>query len=637
MLVSMTKVRIVGRKPRLEEVLERLYRLRLLQLVSAREEPAVELSPLPGEDERAAHAEELRLLVAQIDGLLALAGISDERDARAGPADAATVSRELRAVTPLVEPLVGRIEELRNEAAVLPRYIEPLRSLLPLVPELAELDESEIRALQLDAIALVLNTDDPSVVGTLREALRADLGDQFVLVSTQVQRDAIGCVIVMPHRATARAQAVLGREQVRHMPLPPRYERLSFRDAVAGMQRRLSAIPAELARTQQELEGLLGPRVTAWRAAREEFLAELERIEAVACAAATSRTFVVAGWVPRASVPQLRRELERSVAGELVVEETPTDAEPPVLMRNRAPARPFEFLVRLLDLPRTGSLDPTMLVALILPLMVGMMIGDIVYGAVLLVAALLVRRRFAAGSPVLRDLTRVFFAGALWAIVFGFLFGEALGDVGHRLGLPALWFYRGGEDAVEPLLLLALGVGAAHVVLGLLLGVWQSARGRRREQLLNSIGSLLAVGGVLALAAVATGRAPGGALAPSLAAASIAIGVVLLVTGRGALGLMMGPLELVGTLGNILSYLRLAAVGLASAYLATVSNELALIVPLWIGVLIAAFFHTLNLALAALSPMIQAIRLHYVEFFSKFYEGGGEPFRPFGARAAPET
>ena len=66
-----------------------------------------------------------------------------------------------------------------------------------------------------------------------------------------------------------------------------------------------------------------------------------------------------------------------------------------------------------------------------------------------------------------------------------------------------------------------------------------------------------------------------------------------------------------------------------------VANQLAVLAPLWIGVFIAAFFHILNLGLAALSPMIQALRLHYVEFFSKFYEGGGQPFRPFGARVAP--
>jgi V/A-type H+-transporting ATPase subunit I len=228
----------------------------------------------------------------------------------------------------------------------------------------------------------------------------------------------------------------------------------------------------------------------------------------------------------------------------------------------------------------------------------------------------------------------VFVAGALWAIVFGFLFGEALGDVGHELGLPALWFYRGGADAVEPLLLFALALGATHVVLGQLLGLWQSASARRPAELLNRFGSLLALGGVFALAGVAADRVPGGALTTSLSAALVVVGLALLIARRGALGFVMGPLELVGTLGNVLSYLRLAAVGLASTYLAMVANELAVLGPLWLGLFIGVFFHALNLALASFSPMIQALRLHYVEFFSKFYEGGGQPFRPFGGRAA---
>jgi len=124
-------------------------------------------------------------------------------------------------------------------------------------------------------------------------------------------------------------------------------------------------------------------------------------------------------------------------------------------------------------------------------------------------------------------------------------------------------------------------------------------------------------------------------VASVLAMAAVAAGLVLLIAGRGALGLVMGPLELVGTFGNVLSYLRLAAVGLASTYLAMVANELTVVGPIWLGVFVGVFFHTLNLALASFSPMIQALRLHYVEFFSKFYEGGGRPFRPFGARVAP--
>jgi V/A-type H+-transporting ATPase subunit I len=633
----MTKVQIIGRKPHVDTVLDRLYRLGLLQLASAHEEPTLELAPFPGESERTERAEELRLLVAQLEGLLALAGGSSGTEPLAEMADAAGVTRELRALMPRVEPLVDRIEELRTEQAVLPRYIEPLRRLLPLVPELAELDESQIKALELDAVALVLNTDDEAVVDALREALRTELGDRFVLVAARVDRDTIGCVIVSPHSATRGVQELLGRERVRHMPLPARYEELSFRGAVAAMEIRQREIPVELDRAQRELHALLAPRAPAWAAAGERLLAEIERIEAVTHAGATSRTFVVVGWTPRAQVPELRDELERSAGGELVLEElsTPDEGEPPVLMRNRKLARPFEFLVRFLDLPRSGSLDPTMLMALFLPLMVGVMVGDVVYGVLLLGLSLLVRRRFAAGSAALRDLSRVFVAGALWAIVFGLLFGEALGDVGHRLGLPALWFYRGGADAVEPLLLFALALGAAHVVLGQLLGLWQSASARRGSELLNRSGSLLALAGVFALAGVAADRVPGGALGPAVAGAAVVVGLVLLIARRGALGLIMGPLELVGTLGNVLSYLRLAAVGLASAYLAMVANELAVLGPIWMGIFVGAFFHVLNLGLASLSPMIQALRLHYVEFFGKFYEGGGQPFRPFGQRAAP--
>jgi V/A-type H+/Na+-transporting ATPase subunit I len=626
---AMEKVQIIGPKSRLEEALDCLYRLKLLQLMPAGDEPALELPPYPGEAGRGVRADELSLRIAQLDGLLALGETTADNDDFPQTPRRVDLQGELQEVMPQVDSLTTRIDDLRTEAVVLPRYLEPLRRLLPLIPELSKLDESALEALRLDTIALVLNTPDDAVLDALRDALRELLGDRFALVATRVDQDVIGCVIVLPHDDAEPVAALLGRERVRSLPLPPVYERLSFRGAVAAMERRLEEIPAELARTEAELHDLLAPRTTAWRAARAALAAELEQLEAVEQVGETSHTFVAVGWVPRGELSRLRRELGHSASGELVVERLPArDAEPPVLLANRALARPFEFLVRLFDLPRSAAFDPTTLMALVLPLMVGVMVGDVVYGVVLLCLAIFAGRRFGRGSPAVRDLSRVFVAGALWAIVFGFLFGEALGDVGRRLGLPALWLYRGGPDAVEPLLLFSLAIGATHVVLGSLLGIWESARSRRRAELLERSGSLLALAGVFALAGVAVDRLSGAALLP--AAGAIVAGLVLLVVPRGLLGMIMGPLEFVGTLGNILSYLRVGAVGLASAYLALVANELGALGPIWLGLLVATFFHVLNLALASFSPMIQALRLHYVEFFSKFYEGGGHAFRPFG-------
>src|SRR5690606_25023992 len=125
----------------------------------------------------------------------------------------------------------------------------------------------------------------------------------------------------------------------------------------------------------------------AWRSDRERIAAELDRLEAVGRLGATARTFVAVGWTPAERLPLLRRELERAARGELELEELRPEEgqEPPVLLENPRPARPFELLVRLLDLPRARTLDPTLLMALFLPLMVGVMVGDIVYGTLLLV------------------------------------------------------------------------------------------------------------------------------------------------------------------------------------------------------------------------------------------------------------
>lgn len=638
MLVPMAKLQIVGRRQQLDAVLERLYRLQRVHLVDVAEDPDTTLAAAGLDPAGEARRAQLEELAARLEAMLTLIhpGEPPERladpDPVPGPVDVAAIGRELDEVAGPVEQLTVRLDALCDEMAVLPRYLEPLERLAPLAPELAALGDDELRRLGLDTAALVLNTPDDALVEALRRELADELGARFELVSARVGEDAVGCLLVFSHRDTDRVHALLGQEHVRHLPLPGEYEGLSLHGSLAAMRARLAALAGEIAAVEREREALIRPREPGWRIALAGTRAELEQLAAAGGVGATERAFALVGWVPRPELGRLRAELADPELGPLVIEELAFDARAastPVLMRERRPAGPFGFLTRFLDTPRASSLDPTGLMALFLPLMFGVMVGDIVYGALLLAIGLWVRRRWAARSPVVADMCSVLVMGSAWAIVFGVLFGEALGSLGKTLfGDFSLWFYRGGADALEPLLLFALAIGAAHIVLGLLLGLWQSWRDREHRHLLDRLGTLAFLCGMFALAGYAAGALPSGFMTP--AAALMVGGLVLAMSLHGTLGIMMGPLELLGAVGNVLSYLRLAAVGLASVYLAIVANELATVGPLWLGVIVAAFFHTLNLALAGFSPMIQALRLHYVEFFSKFFIGGGRRFRPFG-------
>jgi V/A-type H+-transporting ATPase subunit I len=192
----------------------------------------------------------------------------------------------------------------------------------------------------------------------------------------------------------------------------------------------------------------------------------------------------------------------------------------------------------------------------------------------------------------------------------------------------ALWLERAHSDQVLSLLLFSIAVGAVHITLGLMLGVWEAARERSRHHLLERGGMLVGLVGLFVMVAVLVKWLPNGFMTPGVAV--LLVGIVLLSASLGWVGILLGPIEFVGLIGNILSYLRIAAVGLASVYVARLANDLAGSVgSVLIGVIVALLIHALNLALGAFSPTIHSLRLHYVEFFRKFYEGGGRPFEPF--------
>ena len=640
MLVAMTKIRILGRRADAERVLAALHRLKAVEIADT--DADIGLTPLSGDQARTAERDALEQTLAQTAALLAELPSAAGTSVVAQSVDVTDLAEEVRRLRSTLDSVDERLDGLRSEELLLRSHLRPLRRLMPLVPVIAGLDVDELKLLGLATMALVLNTDNPQLTEALRAALVEMLGTRFELASTDTEDGSMGCLVVFPIDAQAAVQALLGRAAVRSETLPARFEGLSLRRTVDAMRQRLDDIAEEISAAQEERRSLLLPHADRLAAHHQAVTVKLELMAAAESLAATQRTFLAEAWIPRQRVQQLRHDLGSALGNTVVVEDAATssdDPQAPVLLHNRRLARPFESLVRFLELPRTGAADPTFLMAIFLPVMFGAMVGDIGYGIILLLLAILGRRKLAqrrASLPEVSSVLWLLLCGASWSIVFGLLYGELFGDLGHRvLGDFALWRDRSSPGALQPLLLFAVAVGAIHIILGLGVGAWQAIRLRRHRVLLDKIGTVLALTGLFGMAGSVADRLPSTVLLP--AAAATTVGLVLVMSLNGLLGIATGALDLLGRLGNILSYLRLAAVGLASAYLANVANQLGSIGPIWLGILIAAFLHALNLLLASFSPMIQALRLHYVELFGTFFLGGGRPFTPFGHQLERET
>ncbi len=264
-----------------------------------------------------------------------------------------------------------------------------------------------------------------------------------------------------------------------------------------------------------------------------------------------------------------------------------------------------------------------------MPLFFGMMVGDVGYGVLMLIISLLFSGKVKKG--LISDFLKALKIGSIWSVLFGFLYGEFFGTLGEKVGLKPLWISRSDASNFTTLLVMALAVGIGHILLGLLIGAWNAVVHKSRSHFMEKAGTFVGLIGILFLAGSLTKILPNGFYLVGWIV--LALGLVSMSLAMGKTGVIMGPLEFVGVIGNILSYLRLAALGLASVFLAKVANDLSNIGGSAVaGLIIAVLIHALNLVMGMLSPTIQSLRLQYVEFFRKFYEGGQSSFTPFRKR-----
>lgn len=342
--------------------------------------------------------------------------------------------------------------------------------------------------------------------------------------------------------------------------------------------------------------------------------------------------FEIAGWVPETWLGELSSIMEEATDGLAVVtvEQGSRTAEAPILLRNPKIEKPFEVLVEMFSLPGRDDFDPTRITSLVLPLFFGFIIGDFGYGIVLMAAAWWVRRR--VRTPVGILTSRILALGGGWAAIFGLVvFHEAFAFTVEVPGLDGPLLDRRVD--ILPLLVLSIVIGLAHLALGLLIGFRdERRRAGLRLAVLHKASWLLVEAGAVLLALSLVGAIAG--FATTWALALMGAGVLLVALGGG----LPDVIEIPSFLTSILSYARLGALGIAEALLGGVINDLARAIalsdgwPAW-GVAAATFLfgHAVFLAFAVLVVTLQVVRLHYVEFYPRFYRldklGAPKPFR----------
>lgn len=345
----------------------------------------------------------------------------------------------------------------------------------------------------------------------------------------------------------------------------------------------------------------------------------------------TEQTFVLSGWVPEKFASKLEETLKAVTQSYILYLENPADGEePPVLLQNPGFAQAGEFVTEQYSLPHPYGVDPNVIMTPFYVMFFGMMVSDAAYGIILALATGIAMFTMKPQGG-LRKILLLLFMGGISTFLWGAAFGGWLG--GFILPFPA-WLF---DPLQEPfsMLGLCLALGVVHLYVGIGIQAYKNIRAGNIMDAIYDQGfwyALLTGLMMLALPATAT-------IGKYLAIVGAA-GLVLFA-GRDKKNIIMrllsGVLSLynvTGFLGDVLSYLRLFALGLATGVIGAVVNSMSsMLGGTVIGYIAMTFFmilgHTFNMAINVLGAYVHSSRLQYVEFFGKFYDGDGKPFNPF--------
>ena len=425
---------------------------------------------------------------------------------------------------------------------------------------------------------------------------------------------------------------------------------------IHNLGKELTRLHAEIvSKTRESLEKLV--------LFREALSAERERLAVLGKASESKYVTLIEGWIPESTVESTISQVKENIDYVFIDTRKPEQAEePPTKMKNPTPLRPFEVVVNLFGTPKYNEWDPTPIIAYFFAFFFGLMLGDVVYAIIIMLFAYRGLHRLVNDPQTegFKLFQRTLYISGSVALIVGLLTGSYLGDFYTFFGIETL-------TLVEPIqavlgnatwfILLSIAIGLIHVNLAHIMALIKGIR--QKGVALGKAGLFTLQIAVIPwiahkLFGVEIPFLPEQAYPILLYFAFLGV-VLIVVSSIVQKGVFLGGIfwlfDITGLLGDVMSYCRLAGVGLATFYLATSFNMMAsvvsnmvpdgpagllkIIVGGLILIVILLVGHVINLVLSGITCFVHSLRLCFVEFLLKFYEGGGKKYSPLRLRTQP--
>lgn len=622
MIVRMSKVEIVGPKQLLQNVLSLIRTMGLFQIepstigfVGKGEE--VELRSFSLDETTLFERIFLEDLRDKIDKLFSYLPKVSVRKSYLDPRPV------IGTIAYTVEKHIASCKELKEKKEMYEQELSELTQYSGFLDTMESLLRDAKKAPNIDVIGLTIK--DPGAVEQVRSLLAKLTGGKFKLFTVPTGEGTLGGLITVEKTVSEKVSRALSSERLPEMSFPESFDFLSLAGKMDYLEKRSSEIISGISAIDSEFEKICMRWRPIYSGVIDWINERLSVLTASASAFQTKMCFFINGWIPSSEIDRLRQQLAVSFSNQVVIEEKEILEEDldrvPVMLKNPPYFKPFELFTRLLPLPAYTSIDPTPFIGIFFPVFFGMILGDAGYGLFLLILSLMLKKRF-TGKRILRDGAQILFISSFYTIFFGILYGEFFGDLPHRFfGIEPLCVER--RTAVIPMLFFTLTVGVVHIFIGLFLGIITAFKKKMKKEAFFKIFSILMIICVIVILASFFD------VFPDIIARPVILAILFLTPFLLFTGGILAPLELLKSIGNIISYVRIMAIGLTSVLLAFIANNIAgLTGNIVVGIVVAGLLHLLNIVLGIFSPSIHSLRLHYVEFFSKFFEHGGKAFQP---------